>query len=284
MKKIIFIIVIFFTCLPSISWAQTGNTNLSLFTGAIVSVKNTNNSGYWYGVYADYMPVKTPEGFNLGISFLGAQSKFQNNTETSIYEGKTTQFGLGLNLGKYWEFFSLKNSAYLGGNLSFIKSFDEGRGQNFSGIYQMEQNDLMLSAEVNFTLMKQYGRLPKWFNQSSFKVRLQKPMESQKEDSWNGEAIPESMIWNKSSNTLEVKQNILDIGKFENVMTTKLVLAYYSYQGDKSQWLVFGPELGLKKWEGNDYINLYFLIKKRLVEFEEDYNGLQLMFGINVRI
>lgn len=278
MKKIIFLS--FFILLACVIKAQK-NTNVSLFTGAIVSVKNTNNNGHWYGVYADYMPIKTPQGMNFGISFLGAQSSFQSNDEVSIYEGKTTQFGLGLNLGKYWEFFSLKNSAYLGGNLSFIKSFDEGRGQNFSGIYQMEQNDLMLSSEINFTLIKQYGYSQKWFNKSIFRIRLQKPMESEKKDSWNGEAIPESMIWNKSASMLEIKQSILDIGRFENVLTTKLILAHYSYQGDKSKWLVFGPELGLKKWEGEDYINLYFLIKKRVGDFEKDLNNLQLLFGIN---
>ncbi len=280
MKKILIILIFFLYALP-LKAQYSEEMNLSIFSGAYFAPKNTNNMGYWYGLYGEYLPIKTYEGFRFGFAVLATNGEFRNNTKTTKYKSQGYQFGFGLSGGKYWEYFSLKNSAYLGMNLMLRKTQDLGNGQYFYDHYQMKQNDLLLSTEVNFSVLKSYGFNPKLFNKRQYKISVVFPLSSDKEDYWNNELIPESISWNKASFQTRIKLNIYEFGRFENKFPIKTHLGYQYYSGDKSKWLVYGPEAAFRKFNKDDSIILNLFVKQRIGSFDPSLNDLQIGFNLN---
>lgn len=282
MKKIKILILLFLLWPISSQGQWIDHTiNLSVFTGKHYAQQNAYNNGYWYGLYAEYSPIRTIEGFNLGLALLASHSEFKSNDKLQKYSGKSSQFGTGISSGKYWEFFSLNHSAYLGGNLMLRKNYDQGLGNSLPGQYLMTQEDFILSAEISFNLLKNFGRNENLFPRTQIKFSWQKPLDSKKIDFWNQQEIPESMIWNKAAREIGIKKSFINLGKFENQVQLKALSSYQFYRGDKSHWIVIGPEISLKKWEKDDYLTFYVLLKQKVGYFKPGLSDTQFVFGIN---
>ncbi len=283
MKKLVIIISLIFLAWPISSQAQWRHDkiNLSVFAGNYLAKQNKNNKGYWYGLYVEYLPVRRPSQINFGLALLASHADFKSNDQLNRYEGKSSQFGLGLSGGKYWEVFSVKNSAYLGSNLMLKKSFDQGFGQSIPGDYHMTQEDLIVSGEINFNIMKNYHHSKNLFPRTQVKFTWQKPISSKKIDFWNGEPISESMIWNKAAIASKIKQSLFNVDKIDYQLQTKALFGHQFYRGDDSHWLVFGPELSLKKSNRDDYLSFYLFVKQRVGDFKPGLNNTQFVFGVN---
>ncbi len=282
-KQILFIIFLLY--LTSSGFSQyKENFNVSLFTGAYFAQKNTNNQGYWYGAYGEYTPFKTIDDVSFGVAFLASNSSFGNNTRSSFYEGSSKQFGFGFTLGKYWDFFTFTHSAYLGGNLMLKKAVDEGEGTSWTGYYEMKQEDILISSEINFNLFKAYTSMQRFFPRTQLKVGFQRSLVSEKEDYWNGKTIPESVIWDKAGLSTELKLSFIELGSFENLTQIKAFIGYQNFSGDQSHWLFFGPEVSFKKEGKDDWFIISLFIKQKTGRYKASLNDTHFGFNLVVII
>lgn len=282
MKKII--LFLFFTLyLTAFGFAQfKDNFNLSLFSGGYLAQENRNNRGYWYGAYGEFLPFRTIDHVSFGIVFLASNSSFENNTRTTWYQGNSKQIGFGFTGGKYWDFFTFTHSAYLGANIMLRKVYDEGEAGSWTGHYQMTQEDYIISSEINFNLLKSYTNFERFFPRTQFKIGFQRALISEKEDYWNGEAIPESVIWDKAGFNSEIKVSFIETGIFENRQQYKAFFGYQYFKGDLSHWIIVGPEFSLKKDGKDDWGSINIFMKQRVGNFEPSLNDTH--FGINISI
>ncbi len=285
MKKYVAFILTLFLALPAIGQFRD-NFNVSLFSGAYIAQQNAYNRGGWYGVYAEYMPIKTYNGFNFGFCGVFSQTGFKSNDSISTYRGSSTDFGGGLAAGKYVEFLSATHSAYFGSNLMIKSSQDRGTGLSVQengglGEYTMKQKDLLLAGEININLLKTFGFRENLFPRTQLRLSFQTPLKSQKNSFWNDSPIKESQLWNKSAYGVEFKQSIVQFGTF-TLLEPKLYTGYYHYRGDGSNWFAIGPELALKKRGWDDFLSFYFLVKKQIGDYEPNLNSTQFVFGVNI--
>lgn len=285
MKKIIYTLFLGLVALSASSQFRE-NVNVSLFAGGYTAPQNTNNRGGWYGIYAEYMPLKTPNGFNLGFAAVASQVGFKSNDTLNLYSGSSTEFGIGIAGGKYTEYLTLTHSSYVGFNLMIKKSQDIGEGQsvgldNKLGIYDMQQKDYLLNAEINLNLLKNFGYRENLFPRTQVRLTMQEPLNSSKRSFWNDVPIKESMLWNKAAYAIEYKQSLVQIGNFDLLTEPKLYTGYYHYKGDGSNWLAIGPELAFKMRGWDDFLSFYFLVKQQVGNYEAHFNETQFVFGVN---
>lgn len=279
-KKILFFL--FFVGLACSSSAQFRNdANISFFTGAYAAQKNGNNNGGWYGMYFDYLGLKTPSNWKFGFCALASQSKFKSNERRTTYDGSSTDFGAGLSLGKYTESLFPNFAGYFGTNLMFKDNKDAGEGEtaydNGSlGRYSMTQEDLMLSAELNINILKKTGNL---FPRTQLRLLFQKPLSSERSAFWNEMPIG-STPWNKTSFQGEFKQSLFQFGN-QTLFEPKVVINYQHYEGDGSNWWALGPEFALKKKGFDNFLSVYFLVKKQAGNYGTNLNGTQFVVGLN---
>lgn len=144
----------------------------------------------------------------------------------------------------------------------------------------MQQEDYIISSELNFNLLKAFAYNKRYFPRLQFKLGFQKPLASKKQDYWNGEEIPESVIWNKAGINSEFKLSLIELGYLENRSHIKTFVGYQYFRGDTSHWLIFGPEFSLKKWEKDDWMSLQLFIKQRVGNYERSLNDTH--FGLNL--
>ncbi len=285
MKKLIFLLLALAIAFGSFGQFRD-NVNISFFAGGYVAEKNANNNGGWYGMYAEYMPIKTPDGLNIGFCAVASQVSFKTESKTSIYKGSSTDFGAGLAAGKYVEVLTQSHSGYFGLNLMLKKSQDMGEGQavgtnNVVGYYDAKQKDLMLSGELNLNFLKTFGFRENLFPRTQLRLTAQRPLNSEKTSFWNNSPIKESVMWNKSAYGVELKQSIVQIGRMNTLLETKVYSGYYHYQGDKSNWIAVGPELALKKRGWDDFLSIYALYKMQVGDFTSHANDRQFIIGLN---
>lgn len=263
------------------------NINVSLFAGTYFAQQNTYNRGGWYGMYMEYMPIKTYSGLNLGFCAVASQSSFNSQDSLNQYKGTTTDFGVGLAAGQYVEFLTSTFSGYFGASLMFKRSQDLGEGtsiikpQNSVGRYSMQQKSNILEGSLNINLLKSFGFRENLFPRTQLRCLWQKPLNGERQSFWNNVPIKESDLWNKASSGVELKQSLFQAGSFDLLFEPKLWVGYYHYVGDKSDWIAFGPEFALKMRGWDDFITLYFLVKKQVGQFEPNLNSTQFIFGIN---
>lgn len=285
MKKVI--LTVFLGLMVLSTFGQFRNkVNVSLFTGGHMAKENTNNQGYWYGVYGEYMPIKTASGLNLGFAGLASQTRSKSNDHTSEYKGVSTDLAIGFAGGKYSHYFTTTHSSYLGFNLMLKRSVDSGEGlsvgaDNKLGKYSADQKDVLISGELNFNLLKIVGYRSHLFPRTQLRLAFQETLSSNKVSFWNDKPIDESWLWNKAAYTAELKQSIAAIGQFDLLVEPKLYVGYYHYKGDKSNWLAIGPEIALKKRGWDDFLSVYFLVKKQIGSYEPHHNSTQFVVGIN---
>jgi len=285
-KKITYLLIFIFLLVP---WSTKGqfkhDVNVSFFTGGVVSQKNTNNQGGWYGVYADWMPIKGITGFNFGLAFVASSVDFKSNDLKNKYNGSSTDFGLGLTFGKYNEFFSPNFASYFGANVLIKRSKDVGIGQsiigNQLGNYKMSQEDWLLSTEVNFNLLKTFGWRERLFPRSQIRLAAQFPLKSKRDSYWNNKPILNSALWNKAAYSAELKQSIIRSDGLNQAIEAKLFSGYYYYRGNKSHWLAIGPEFSLKKEGSDDFLVVYFLVKQQVGHYDPHLSSTQFVIGIN---
>ncbi|MDI3496439.1 MAG: hypothetical protein PWQ35_460 [Patescibacteria group bacterium] len=260
------------------------NANLSLFGGGYVATQNTNNSGYWYGMYAEYMPIKA-NGWNLGMSVVASSTSFKSNDRTNTYSGNSSSFGGGLAGGKYIYNLFPKYSGYFGTNLMIKQNFDSGDGKSVGadgnlGTFSMNQKDLILTGEINANFLKKINEGNEFFPRTQIRLFLQKPVKANRTAYWNEELIDQNYHYDNSSFSLELKESIISFGS-KTQLEPKLYTGYYRYQGNKSNWFAIGPELALKKKGWDDFLSIYFLLKKQVGNYEKNLNSSQFVFGVN---
>jgi hypothetical protein len=261
--------------------------NLSLFGGGYAAQQNANNRGSWYGLYVDYMPVKTDNGWLLGFCAVADRVYFKSNTTLSRYDGSSDEIGGGLAGGKWSEFLTQRYSGYFGANLMLKSIRDEGKGQsvqpnNGIGVYDMRQEDLLISGELNINLLKAFGVRENLLPRSQLKLTYQRPLKSEKTSFWNDTPIKESMIWNKSAYGAEFKQSIVQIGRSNTLVEPKIMVGYSHYVGDDSNWVYCGPEISFKKRGWDDFLSIYCFWKQQTGNFEPNLNSGQIVFGVNL--
>lgn len=286
MKKIITLILLVIVISSTVQAQFRDNVNLSLFAGGYAAQENGNNNGYWYGMYAEYLPIKTANGLNLGFCAVASRVHFQSNDLFSNYEGSSNDFGAGISAGKYSEFFTQKYSSYIGMNAMVKSSKDDGLGRSLqsdftTGTYTMTQEDILFSTELNINLLKTFGIRENLFPRSQLKFHYQTPLKSKKTSFWNKTFIQESMLWNKAAFGTEYKQSIVQIGRMNTLLEPKAMIGYNYYKGDDSQWLYFGPEIALKKRGWDDFFTVYFLVKQQVGSFRRNINERQYICGVN---
>lgn len=285
MKKLLFLTLFFVQALFAMGQFQD-NVNISLFTGGYLAPQNANNNGHWYGIYAEYMPIKTTNGLNIGFCAVASRSTFQSNDTLMAFEGTSNDFGIGIAAGKYFETFSFRYASYFGFNAMIKSSLDNGESQAIGfdgrlGKYNAQQNDLMFAAGLNFNLLKNFGMNENLFPRTQLRLALQEPLNSGKSAYWNDLPVSEVLLWNKAAYSAEFKQSIFQAGQFDLMFEPKLYLGYYHYKGDGSNWLAAGPELALKIRGWDDFLSLYFLVKQQVGEYVPHFNERQFVFGLN---
>lgn len=286
MKRFFIFFLVLSLALPSFSQFRD-NVNVSLFAGTYFAQQNTYNRGGWYGMYTEYMPIKTAGGLNLGFCAVASQVSFNSQDSLNQYKGSSTDFGLGLAVGQYVEFLTHTYSGYFGASLMIKHSQDLGQGttiikpQNSVGRYSMQQKSKMLEGSININLLKSFGFRENLFPRTQLRLLWQKPLSGEGQSFWNNVPIKESNLWNKASYGVEFKQSLFQSGQFDLLFEPKLWGGYYHYVGDKSNWLAIGPEFALKMRGWDDFLTFYFLVKKQVGEFELNLNSTQFIFGFN---
>jgi hypothetical protein len=288
MRKTFFLLALMTLTVVGSAFAQfRERVNLSLFAGGYAAQQNANNRGSWYGMYIDYMPVKTETGWLLGFCAVADRVYFKSNTTLSRYDGSSDEIGGGLAGGKWSEFLTQKYSGYFGANLMIKNVRDQGTGKSVQqdgqlGVYTMNQEDLMLSGELNINLLKAFGIRENLLPRSQLKLTYQSSLKSSKTSFWNNSPIKESMIWNKAAYGAEFKQSVVQIGRGNTLVEPKIMVGYHHYVGDDSQWLSAGPEIAFKKRGWDDFLSLYFFVKQEVGNYEANLNSRQFVFGINL--
>ncbi len=285
MKKLVFLFLVLALAMPSFAQFRD-NVNISFFAGGYAAQKNGNNNGGWYGMYAEYMPIKTADGLNIGFCAVASQVGFKTESKNEFYKGSSTDFGAGLAAGKYVEVLTQSHSGYFGLNLMLKKSQDIGEGESVSfknqiGYYDAKQKDLMLSGELNLNFLKTFGFRENLLPRTQLRLTAQRPLNSEKTSFWNNSPIKESVMWNKSAYGVELKQSIVQIGRMNTLLEPKIYVGRYHYVGDKSNWLAIGPELALKKRGWDDFLSVYALYKMQTGDFIPHANDRQFVIGLN---
>jgi len=275
---------------PNFSSGQNAfqeKVNVAFFTGGFVRQQNTNNNGYWYGIYTDYVPLKSPNGWAGGIFGLVSIYRFQDNDLENIYQGHGREIAGGLSFGKYSEYFSLRHSAFLGCNLGIRQSWDYGNGQNAYGKSEVLQKDLMFSVNLNFNLLKNNGMHPRIFPRTQIMINYQRPIESSASATWNSKPVEDQGVWQKGFQEIIIKESICDIGinRGRDLFLEPKVLVSYRYEnGNKNSYLVTGQEISLRKEGRDDFLAIFFTQKLGLKEqnfLGKPGRSLHFMMGLN---
>jgi hypothetical protein len=282
------ILMLLFLCLATSANAQQfrDQANLSLFAGGYAAQQNSNDNGTWYGLYVEYMPIKTKSEWRFGLCGVASQVQFNSNDTKSNYNGSSSDFGGGIAIGKYVEYLNFSKSAYVGANVMIKQSQDIGNGESYQedktlGKYDMNQKDLMISWEININLLKISGNNEKLFTRSQLRIFSQEPLKSNRDAFWNNSPIKESAVWNKASIGAEFKQSIYQIGQNQTILDPKLVIGYNYNNGGKSNWVYGGFELALKKQGQDDFLSIYSYAKQEVGNYAKNLNSLQFVFGLN---
>lgn len=289
MKKFIFFL---FLLLPIVVFGQEFKApiNVSFFTGTSIAQKNSNNQSYWYGLYLDYMFGKN--GTYFGLASVASQSHYQSNTANSLYTGKNSSLGGGLAFGKYINYIGRKTDAYFGTNALLRYDQDIGEGSSVTngilGKYSMTRSDLLLSGELNINFLKRAKSKedksnyhPNLFPRTQIRLTFQEPLSSQQNSFWNEDPIVESLLWSKTAYAAELRQSICQFGG-KTMLEPKAIVAYNYYQGDKSHWFLSGVEIGLKKQGRDNFLSVYFLMKRQIGNFQSHLNDSQFVIGLNI--
>lgn len=263
-----------------------GRTTLSAFAGGYVAQQNAYNKGNWYGLYADYLPLRFMpteyEHLLFGLSALASRNEYVGNDTRSRYQSESTEFGLGLATGFYTYRLTPSSAFYLGANALLKQRQEIGLGNEAGvvGRYLAREDNLLFSGELNFNILKTYESGRKDWPRTQLRLVYQKALKSQKDAFWNESELQDEALWNRTAYMAEGKQSLYRFGK-RNHLEPKLVAGYHYYAGDKSHWLIVGPEIALRKLNWDDYLNVSFLVKKQLGNFTQNLNSTLFLVQIN---
>jgi hypothetical protein len=274
------------------TWSQEesfrNRFNLSAFGGYFAEQRNANNNGENYGIYADFMVLKTWSGWNLGPYVIWGNNGFIKNMIP--YESQSRELGGGINIGYYSEYFSTSRQIFIGLGLGY-KYLEENAesiipgGPNM-GHYTGEQIDRIGLVSINGNLMKNsWTTNPQLFPRIQLIASFQLPLTAKKTAYWNEEAIPDSTYspWDKTFLDVLLKQSIVDWSWGEKMYCSPKAIFYYSYSFgagfNTRNTYAAGLELAWHRPGKDDFLscNLTYRLK--------DMPGKQsFTFGINVNL
>jgi hypothetical protein len=279
MKRIVVIFLVVLVAISIRGQSSLGrNANISLFSGYAMKQQNINANGYWYGVYADCPLIKN-EIFNLGI--WGVYSSSNNQDNIYQYNSHNSEAGGGLNTGVYWTSSSIY-SFYIGAAAGYKYSQEIGKKDKFG--YKSEGIQLDDIAVVNLNLNSFADAV--FFPRTQLLVSAQKPFNSKKTLSENGQSARTISVWNKAYYEGILKQSLVDIPlnlSGELLLEPKIGLAYHRYAAGFPEAYTIIGEIALKKLFSDDIISLnisykvYPKMNMNYIFFGLNFNVLRLM-------
>jgi len=263
--------------------------NVSLFGGYFAERQNTNNNGNYYGVYADYLILKTWNGWSLGPYIISNRSEFVRNMIP--YESRSLEIGGGMTLGYYSEFFTASHQMFTGLSLGY-KHIDENgeslvTGGPKKGHYVGEQTDHLLTSSLNANLLKDNSVMrPDLLPRTQLIVNFQIPLQAEKRAYWNEEMIPDStyQAWDKTFFDIFVKQSLVNWPWGNKVYCSPKAIAYYSYSygaaANSRNFYAIGQEISWHKPGKDDFLSINLLYKFNGIPKKQNFVlGFSLNFG-----
>lgn len=259
MKSSILVVVILGWCSLLLGQGFKEKLNLGTYGGYHLQQQNTNNNGYWYGTYLDYLLIKSANGWSAGPYLFASNSGFNQNL--SRYQADICEYGGGISFGYYQEAPYASKSLFLGFNIGLRQSNDHGESLGKTTGYEATQNDLMLSGGINLNLLKSPYLLSPWWPRTQILMSFLIPLRSNKESFWNKKELS-NVIWDKTYFESQIKQSFARYSVSENWHLSPKLIAFYSFSaGDKGNYYGLGAELSVYKSGKDDLASIYYLVK-----------------------
>lgn len=271
MKKIVGVFLFSLLLLVSVTKGQgsgllfqKGRINASLYSNIWTLQNNSNVDGYGYGVYLDYLPLKTGNNvWSAGLFASASQSGYYQNL--SKYTSWLREVRVGLTTGYYLENLSMRRSLFIGFSSGLKYVWDRGES-NLRGRYNGNQRDLLIVSNLNLNIFKKIGDMVQhtWFTRSQLLVTLENPLYTYKKSEWNSKTVT-SQIWDKTYLEFLFKENIFNrsinsIWK-EVFVSPKLLVLYSHSKGNQEDCYGTGLDLTLHKQYKDDFLSVYCLYK-----------------------
>lgn len=283
-RKLLFLILTLLFAIGSEVKAQyeffQEKTNFVFFAGTVKS-EQTDQFGYYYGFYADYLAYKSADHrFSFGPYAVISRSDSRYQGDNGL--NRNLEYGGGLSFGYYEPDFSFRHQSFLGFSLGIIKGTEKQELQMKEGMFEAWQDDLYLSSSLNFNLLKAVGTRPNLFPRSQIQFRHKHPLKSTKVAYWEEKAI-ETFVWDKSHLEILAKQSI-----YKDILTwrsniyysPKLVLSYNHSKGDNRNFYGLGFETSLFREYRDDFLSLGILYKVN-EDFNDNYFIISFQFNFS---
>lgn len=186
------------------------DANLSLFSGYFAKKQNTNNNGYWSGLYGDLPLIKSADNaWNIGLYGLYVRSAWQDNM--TQYSSTSDAFALGINTGYYNEFLSYTHSLYLGLSLGYKHVQEIGQVDKIDYLSESIQRNHLLTGSINFNLIKYSGYHENLLPRLQLIVNVEKSLKALKVLSENNNPNIKVPAWNQNYYEIMLKESIYDL-------------------------------------------------------------------------
>jgi len=273
MKKITVMLLLLMAVTPLLGQTFKERVNFSIFGGVWSKQTNINNNGKNIGVYLDYLPYKSQNGWTVGFFAVGNYSNFKDNL--TKYEADVKEYGLGGTFGYYDDAFSKSNQLFLGFSFGWKHIDDKGISQNRWGRYEGIDKVELATANINFNLLKRSNIFPR----TQILLTFQIPFTSVKEAHWNNETV-KSESWNRTYIEVLAKESIVNLGLNTKLYLSPKIIGGYAYsKGDNKNVYMIGGEVALHKQYKDDFLSVYCLYK---VSGQRDDNTF--VFGLNMNL
>jgi len=255
-------------------------TNFVFFAGT-VKHQQTDQFGGYYGLYADYLAYKSPDHrFSAGPYGVISRSDSRYQGRNGI--NRNLEYGGGISLGYYEPELSFRYQSFVGASLGLIKSKEKQELQQSDGSFEAWQEDLFLSASLNFNLLKAFALRPDLLHRSQIQVRYKLPISSAKTAYWNSKEI-ETYVWDKTYLEVLAKQSLYkDLLTWKsNIYYSPKLIGFYSYsKGDSRAFYGLGLETSLFKEYRDDFLSLGILYKVSR-RFNDNYFVVSLNLNLS---
>lgn len=283
-KKLLFLILTLLFAIGSEVKAQyelfQEKTNFVFFAGTVKS-EQTDQFGQYYGFYADYLAYKSAD-HRISFGPYGVISRSDSRYWGGKAFNRNLEYGGGLSFGYYEPDFSFRHQSFLGFSLGIIKGTEKQERLLKEEMFEAWQNDLFLSGNLNFNLLKAFGTRPNLLPRSQIQVRYKHPLKATKVAYWEREPI-ETYAWDKSHLEILAKQSIyrdILIWRSNIYYSPKLVLSYNYSKGDKRDSYGLGFETALAREYRDDFLSLGILYKVS-ENFTDNYFIVSLQFNLS---
>jgi len=250
-----------------------GNFNFVVYGYGHGLQQNLHNNGLGVGTYADYS-TKLSRAWRIGgyanISMGGSRDNVGH------YTSRSGNYGLGAVISNYQPGFSMNYQLFWSTGVGIKYNTDHGESSWSYGNYVGEQKTYLLAFSASINLQKKVET--KFCPRTELWISWQIPIKSQKQATWNGEAIKISP-WNKEYIQLQIRNSLWSF-LFEGVYVSPELIGVYTYDSGAAE-SNFGIGSGLSVHEkGKDNIlSGYYIIK-----FNSAFDRNNIILGVNINL